>query len=292
MDPVTSTGASVRSVSGAASGGPARCGRRTGSCGARTATPTPFTLGRAGESEVMRCRTSPGGGTRPARSTTAVFVSSPTRRADLVVVSHLHADHLHLGSLSVLPRHVPVAVPSGALRAVPGLRRLRDRQLVEVAPGDTVRVGDVVVEEVPAEHDGHRWPWSRRRAPALGYVVSGKARTYFAGDTDWSAVVREAVGRCDIALLPVGGWGPTLGSGHLDAVRAAGFLAELDAHHAVPVHFGTMWPIGLGPVRRDRFNRPGTEFAVQAARLRLPCSVRELQPGETARLDLPDRAPR
>ena len=175
---------------------------------------------------------------------------------------------------------------------MPGLRRLRDRELIEVAPGDTVRVGDVVVEVVPAEHDGHRWPWSRRRAPALGYVVSGKARTYFAGDTDWSAVVREAVGRCDIALLPVGGWGPTLGSGHLDAVRAAGFLAELDAHHAVPVHFGTMWPIGLGPVRRDRFNRPGTEFAAHAARLRLPCSVRELQPGETARLDVPDRAPR
>ena len=215
-----------------------------------------------------------------------------SRCADLAVVSHLHADHLHLGSLSVLPRHVPVVVPGGALRAVPGLRRLRDRELVEVVPGDTVRVGDVVVEVVPAEHDGHRWPWSRRRAPALGYVVSGKARTYFAGDTDWSPVVREAVGRCDIALLPVGGWGPTLGSGHLDAVRATGFLAELDAHHAVPVHFGTMWPVGLGPVRRDRFNRPGTEFAEHAARLRLPCSVRELQPGETARLDVPDRAPR
>ena len=188
-----------------------------------------------------------------------------SRCADLAVVSHLHADHLHLGSLSLLPRHVPVVVPDGALRAVPGLRRLRDRELVEVVPGDTVRVGDVVVEVVPAEHDGHRWPWSRRRAPALGYVVSGKARTYFAGDTDWSPVVRQAVGRCDIALLPVGGWGPTLGPGHLDAARAAGFLAELDAHHAVPVHFGTMWPVGLGPVRRDRFNRPGTEFAEHAA---------------------------
>ena len=30
---------------------------------------------------------------------------------------------------------------------------------------------------------------------------------------------------------------------------------------------------------------------VHAARLRLACSVRELQPGETVRLDLPDRAP-
>jgi L-ascorbate metabolism protein UlaG (beta-lactamase superfamily) len=213
-----------------------------------------------------------------------------SRRADLAVVSHLHADHLDLASLAALPRHVPVAVPRGALRAVPGLRRLRDRELIEVAPGDTVGVGDLVVEVVPAEHDGRRWPWSRRRAPALGYVVSGESRTYFAGDTDSSAVVREAVGRCDIALLPVGGWGPTLGPGHLDAARAACFLAELDAYHAVPVHFGTMWPVGLELVRPDRFHRPGSEFVRQVARRGLACSARELQPGETARFDLPERA--
>jgi hypothetical protein len=78
-----------------------------------------------------------------------------------------------------------------------------------------------------------------------------------------------------------------LGSGHLDPVRAAGFLAELDADHAVPVHFGTMWPIGLGAWRSDRFHRPGLDFAAHVARLRLTCAVRELQPGETARLELP-----
>jgi L-ascorbate metabolism protein UlaG (beta-lactamase superfamily) len=214
-----------------------------------------------------------------------------SRRADLTVVSHLHVDHLHVESLALLPRDVPVAVPRGALRAVPGLRRLRDRDLVELGPGDTVRIGRLVVEAVPAEHDGRRWQWSRRRAPALGYVVRGEERTYFAGDTDRSDAVREAVGRCDVALLPVGGWGPTLGAGHLDPARAAGFLAELDAHHAVPVHFGTMWPVGLGRVRPDRFHRPGTEFAAHAARLGLTCAVRELQPGETARFDLPDRSP-
>ena len=204
-------------------------------------------------------------------------------------MSHLHADHLHVASLALLPWNVPVVVPRGALRAVPALRRLRDRELVEVGPGDAVRVGDLVVEAVPADHDDRRWPWSRRRAPALGYVVNGEARTYFAGDTGRSDAVQQAVGRCDIALLPVGGWGPTLGSGHLDAACAADLLAELDAYHAVPVHFGTMWPIGLEPIRPDRFHRPGTEFALHAARLCLACSVRELRPGETARFDLPGR---
>lgn len=50
-------------------------------------------------------------------------------RADLAVVSHLHADHLHVRSIAALPPHVPVAVPRGALRAVPGLARLRGRDL-------------------------------------------------------------------------------------------------------------------------------------------------------------------
>jgi L-ascorbate metabolism protein UlaG (beta-lactamase superfamily) len=215
-----------------------------------------------------------------------------SRRADLAVVSHLHADHLHIGSLALLPPHVRVAVPAGALRAVPALRRLRDRELVEVGPGDAIRIGEIVVEAVPADHDDRRWPWSRRRAPALGYVVRGEARTYFAGDTGRTDAVREAVGGCDVALLPVGGWGPTLGPGHLDAVRAAEFLAELDAYHAVPVHFGTMWPVGLAQIRPARFHRPGAELALHAARLGLACSVRELQPGETAQFDVPGRGSR
>jgi hypothetical protein len=40
----------------------------------------------------------------------------------------------------------------------------------------------------------------------------------------------------------------------------------------------------------NRFHRPGAEFAMHATRLGVACSVRELQPGETARFDLPDRA--
>jgi L-ascorbate metabolism protein UlaG (beta-lactamase superfamily) len=57
-----------------------------------------------------------------------------SRRADLAVVSHLHVDHLHVGSVALLPLHVPVVLPRGALRAVPELRRLRNRELVEVSP--------------------------------------------------------------------------------------------------------------------------------------------------------------
>lgn len=189
-----------------------------------------------------------------------------TAEADLVLVSHLHADHLHVGSLARLAAGTRVVVPAGAVRAVPGLRRLaKVLRVEEVTAGDLVRAGALTVRAVPAAHDGRRLPYGPHRAPALGYVIEGEARTYFAGDTGLWDGMAKAVGPVDVALLPVGGWGPFLGSEHLDARRAADAAALLAPACAVPVHYGTYWPIGLDAVRPHEFHSPGTEFVRMAA---------------------------
>ncbi|MFJ9378356.1 MBL fold metallo-hydrolase [Streptomyces sp. NPDC101455] len=205
------------------------------------------------------------------------------RRADLALVSHLHADHLHLPSLAGLAPGTRLLVPRGALRAVPGLRRLRQLRIDEVAPGDQTRVGDLVVRAVPARHDGRRLPVGPHRSPALGYVVEGEARTYFAGDTGLFDDMAKEVGPVDVALLPVGGWGPYLGEGHLDAGRAAQALARLAPRSAVPVHYGTYWPIGMDAVRPHEFHTPGDEFVRIAAQLAPSVSVHRLGHGESVR---------
>ena len=203
--------------------------------------------------------------------------------ADVVLVSHLHADHLHVPSLGRLAPGTRVLVPKGAPRAVPGLRRLSTLDIVEVAAGERVEAGRVTIEAVRAEHDGRRFPVGPHTAPALGYVVSGEARTYFAGDTGLFDGMAEAVGEVDVALLPVGGWGPYLGSGHLDAGRAAEALARIAPRSAVPVHYGTYWPIGMDAVRPHEFHAPGDEFVRQAA-LRAPgVVVHRLDQGESVR---------
>ncbi|MGH4028983.1 MBL fold metallo-hydrolase [Actinomycetota bacterium Odt1-20B] len=203
--------------------------------------------------------------------------------ADLVLVSHLHADHLHLPSLARLAPGTRVLVPRGAPRAVPGLRRLRGLRLTEVVPGDEVREGPLTVRVVPALHDGRRLPIGPHRAPALGYVVSGEARTYFAGDTGLFDEMADWVGEVDVALLPVGGWGPYLGTGHLDAGRAAEALARLRPRSAVPVHYGTYWPIGMDAVRPHEFHTPGDEFVRRAAQLAPDVAVHRLDHGESVR---------
>nr|BFD81679.1 MBL fold metallo-hydrolase [Streptomyces sp. Xyl84] len=208
------------------------------------------------------------------------------RQADVVLVSHLHADHLHVPSLARLAPGTRLLVPRGAPRAVPGLRRLTGLRMTEVTPGDRVEVGGLVVRVVPARHDGRRLPVGPHRSPALGYVVEGAARTYFAGDTGLFETMAEEVGPVDVALLPVGGWGPYLGEGHLDAERAAHALARLAPRSAVPVHYGTYWPIGMDAVRPHEFHAPGEEFVRHAA-LRAPgVAVHRLGHGESVRLEV------
>ncbi|MEV5141247.1 MBL fold metallo-hydrolase [Streptomyces syringium] len=206
--------------------------------------------------------------------------------ADVVLVSHLHADHLHLGSLVRLAPGTRLVVPRGAPAAVPGLRKVataRGLLVSEAVPGDELTVGAVRVRAVHAEHDGRRRPYGPHRVPALGYVVRGEATTYFAGDTGLFATMADEVGPVDVALLPVGGWGPFLGHGHLDAGRAARALALLDAASAVPVHYGTYWPIGMDAVRPHEFHAPGEEFVRLAAQLAPKATVHRLAHGESVR---------
>jgi L-ascorbate metabolism protein UlaG (beta-lactamase superfamily) len=201
---------------------------------------------------------------------------------DAVLLSHLHADHFHLASLRLVPGSPLLIVPRGAAAFVAKTMGPRAAQrCVELAPGEQTAVGAVKVRAVPAAHDGGRGPWSRDRAVAIGFVVEGQAKTWYAGDTGLFDEMAD-LAPLDLALIPVGGWGPTLAAhGHLDAVDAAEALRRVKAAWAVPVHYGTLWPIGMGRLRAHMFHEPGRRFAEQAALVAADTRVRVLGHGET-----------
>ena len=201
---------------------------------------------------------------------------------DAILLSHLHADHFHLPSLRAVPGSAPLILPRGAAAFVArAMGRAWAQRCIELAPGEETTVGPVRIRAVKAAHDGGRGPWSRQKAVAIGFVVEGTSRTWYAGDTGLFDEMSD-LGPLDLALIPVGGWGPTLGSHHhLDPTAAAEALRRVKAGWAVPVHYGTFWPVGLSGVRQHMFAAPGEDFARIAATVAPDSRVKVLAHGDS-----------
>jgi L-ascorbate metabolism protein UlaG (beta-lactamase superfamily) len=195
---------------------------------------------------------------------------------DAILVSHIHHDHLDLPSLGRLDRGAQVLVPAGA----GGLLRRRGFRFVrEVAPGDEVDLGAVRVRVTHAEHAAGFRVGTGKTQP-VGYVIAGTRTVYFAGDTDLFQGM-GALGRIDVALLPVAGWGPRLPAGHLDPAGAVGALELIEPRVAIPIHWGTYAP--WRPPRGD--DAPAKAFAELAASIVPAVDVRVLRPGQSCPLE-------
>jgi L-ascorbate metabolism protein UlaG (beta-lactamase superfamily) len=193
---------------------------------------------------------------------------------DAVLISHLHSDHLHLASLRELPGLPPVIAPRGVGAWLGRLGVEAD----EVAAGESRDVDGVAVRAVRAEHGAQRRPVGGPAAEPLGFVIGSAPSVYFAGDTDVFDGMADFA-PIDVALLPVAGWGPRLGPGHMNPERAARAAALLRPRVAIPIHWGTFHPTYA---RRGRwFSDPPHEFAAQVEAVAPSVEVRVLVPGES-----------
>jgi L-ascorbate metabolism protein UlaG (beta-lactamase superfamily) len=181
---------------------------------------------------------------------------------------------------------MPTLVPRGLGSLV---RSWGFGNVTEMRVGDEVAVGSLLISAVRAVHSGRREP-AGPTADALGFVVSGAERTiYFAGDTDLFDGMRELGDRgIDVALLPVWGWGPRLGPGHMNPERAAEAVALLRPTVTIPIHWGTLWPMVM-PWRRSRLIDPPIRLVDEVRRRQLESRVEVLAPGATFDLDAMQR---
>jgi L-ascorbate metabolism protein UlaG (beta-lactamase superfamily) len=203
---------------------------------------------------------------------------------DAVLVSHAHPDHFDRRSLAALAGDPLVVVPRGLGGPVHRLgRRVR-----EIVVGEQAAIGGGwTIRAVPARH--WRWP-AAPRAATIGYLLEGPGRRgiYFAGDTARFDAMGELAGRVDIALLPVGTWGPHRSPGHLTPRTAALAARDLGARIAIPIHWGTLFPPGLARIAGRRLTEPGRQFAAWSARLAPGLAVHTLEPGAAAAISPPD----
>ena len=211
------------------------------------------------------------------------FALEELRDLDAVLVSHAHYDHLDLPSLDVVGRSTPVVVPRG-LGQVAAASRLRRRD------GD--RRGR-------ARHDRRRDAWTRRSqsttalvgrseraARALGFVLGGTRRLYFAGDTDLFDGMEELSGearpraRADLGLGALARQRAPRPRGR----RQGGRAPQAADRGADPLgHLPPRLPRASAPCRRScaslrsASSRPRPRVAPEV-------EIRVLQPGETLEL--------
>jgi L-ascorbate metabolism protein UlaG (beta-lactamase superfamily) len=199
---------------------------------------------------------------------------------DAVLISHLHHDHLDLPSLRRLGPDMRLIVPSGAgvWLASKGFANVSEMDV-----GDVMKVGEIEITAVVAHHNGGRL--GGPQAKALGYLVAGRHVVYFAGDTEMFAGMGSFSPAPDVALLPVAGWGPKLGPGHMDPLQAAHAVELLQPRLAIPIHWGTLLPFGLARNYRARLGDPPRQFAEHAARLAPSVDIRILTSGESTVVD-------
>lgn len=162
---------------------------------------------------------------------------------DAVLISHMHFDHLSLGSLEEIEHKVSRAiVPRGGLVYMPNFAF----DVHELAAWQTHDAGDLAITAVPVSHVGWRYgvdaAWMKS---FTGYVIRYHGITvYFGGDTayaqkDFQRTAR-AFGPIDLALLPIAPMTPgVFRRYHMGPEEALLALRDLDARWMVPIHFDT-----------------------------------------------------
>jgi L-ascorbate metabolism protein UlaG (beta-lactamase superfamily) len=206
---------------------------------------------------------------------------SVTRELDAVLLSHLHLDHVNPRSLRLIPRETPMVVPPGAAAI---LRPYRFKDVRELAPGESLTFGKVSVIATPAHHSGRRYPWGHL-AGAVGYLLRGSLTIYFAGDTGLFNTLGHLAEGLDVALLPIWGWGLRLPDDHLSPETAAQALQLLRPRLAIPIHWGTFLPLGLGGLYGHYLVDPPRDFLRHAHEYAPGIHTVVIPPGESITLD-------
>jgi L-ascorbate metabolism protein UlaG (beta-lactamase superfamily) len=201
-----------------------------------------------------------------------------------VLLSHLHLDHADVRSLRMLPG-VPVVTASDNARWV------RRKGLLAQVPDEgawtPVGDGDVEVRLAPAVHRSR--PMPHRPNAASGHLVrSSSGVVWIAGDTELhpglADLPRLAGAPIDVAIVPVGGWGPRLSAGHLGPEEAAEACRRVGARWAVPYHWATLHLPGGQHRPRGWMDAAGPAFERS---LEPPCRPVVLAVGESVTIGGP-----
>jgi L-ascorbate metabolism protein UlaG (beta-lactamase superfamily) len=192
----------------------------------------------------------------------------------LVLISHRHADHMHMPTLAKLPRTATVVAPTGA--AV-DLSPLGFARVVELQPGSDLEMRGVQVVACATSHG------DRELARGLSYVVRGSGPSvYLCGDSGYFSGFADVGARFapDVAMLPIGGFVPaSFRRRHMSPLDALYAFEDLRSRLLVPIHHGAF------ALSYERLDEPARWLLELASGRGMREHVLVMTPGQTERFD-------
>ena len=150
-------------------------------------------------------------------------------KADIILISHSHRDHFSTNDISKIHKENTVFIaPKDCKKTIGNLFK---KEVTVLEPGMNRKVGDIVIEAVPAYNviKTHYHPKKNRW---VGYILTiDGVRMYHAGDTERIPEMKDF--SCDIAMLPLGQ------TYTMNSVKEATEAAlDVKAKIAIPIHYG------------------------------------------------------
>ena len=167
---------------------------------------------------------------------------------DLVLITHAHYDHLHVGSLRKIAAGQPIVVPKGVGSIV---NKRGFGEVVELDCWGEAELDGLKVTMTPARHWGARMIHDTHRQFG-GYVLeAGNRSIYHCGDSaffDGFNEIGERFSEIDVALMPIGAYGAMSGREvHMNPEEAIDAFAMVGARKLIPMHYAT-FPLGTEPM--------------------------------------------
>ncbi|TMI20629.1 MBL fold metallo-hydrolase [Candidatus Bathyarchaeota archaeon] len=156
-------------------------------------------------------------------------------KADILLVSHEHFDHLSLDDIKKVSSDKTTIVTILAVKKE--LSSMKVKEVKAVKPGDKVAFGDITIEVVPA-YNLNKFrepgkPFHPKEDGKVGFILSiNGVRVYHAGDTDPIPEMKSF--KTDVALLPVSG------TYVMTPEEAAEATRMIKPKLAIPMHYGAI----------------------------------------------------
>lgn len=167
---------------------------------------------------------------------------------DYILISHNHRDHMDAPTLKALRSHgSTILVPQGDKGWFDkrGFGSVHQATWWQTLTFEGEEGAPLHITFLPALHWSQRSLWDKNRSLWGSWMISYKGMNlYFGGDSaywDHFKQIRKRFVRIDVALLPIGPCEPRhwLRVHHMSAQEAGQAFLDLDAHHFIPMHWGT-----------------------------------------------------